>query len=154
LIRAGHVGIAFEDDLGLILGFHPTPNAIESVGGEDAAIEWLKENEPLDGCLQDDTEIFKRAALLSLQGARTSVWQVVIEPGDMYERIREETIKWYNEARIFTYAFPVRGQQPAPDRDNCATFPRRLGLPLPEHTGQLTQYMLALEALGSRWTPE
>ena len=50
LIRAGHVGIAFEDDLDLILGFHPTVEAIENIGGDEAAIEWLKENEPLEGC--------------------------------------------------------------------------------------------------------
>jgi hypothetical protein len=65
LIRAGHVGIAFEDDPTLILGFHPTEAEIARVGGEEAAIEWLKENEPLDGALQADYAIFARAYALS-----------------------------------------------------------------------------------------
>ena len=155
LIRAGHVGFAFEDEPDFIFGFHPTPDAIDLVGGEDAAIEWLKENEPLDGALQADHDLFARAYELHRQGARTEVWQLAMDVADAdYERIRAQALQWYTEKTVFTYAFPERGQPPLPDRDNCATFPRRLALPLPEPTGQLARYMLILETEGTRWKPE
>ncbi len=59
---------------------------------------------------------------------------------------------WYTEKMTFTYSFPP--ETPMPDRDNCATFPRRLGLPLPEASGQLTYYVPALAAVGSEWHPK
>ena len=155
LIRAGHVGFAFESDPDFIFGFHPTPEAVEAIGGEDAALEWLKENEPLDGALQADRPIFERAYELHKQGARTEVWQITLElPDDEYERIRAQALRWYTEKTVFTYAFPERGQPPLPDRDNCATFPRRLAVPLPEPTGQLARYIAVLESEGTRWKPE
>jgi hypothetical protein len=40
------------------------------------------------------------------------------------------------------------------DRDNCATFPRKLGLPLPETTGQLRWYIAQLENTGEKWQPQ
>jgi hypothetical protein len=155
LIRAGHVGFAFEDDPQFIFGFHPTPEAIEAVGGEEAAIEWLKDNQPLDGALQADRAIFVRAYELHQAGARTEVWKITLEVADEdYERIRAQVFQWYTERTIFTYAFPERGQPPLPDRDNCATFPRRLALPLPEPTGQIVRYIEAMEREGTRWKPE
>lgn len=155
LIRAGHVGFAFEDDPQFILGFHPTLEAVEAVGGEEAAIEWLKENEPLDGALQADRPIFVRADELHQGGARTDVWQITLELSDAdYERVRAQALQWYTEKTVFKYAFPERGQPPLPDRDNCATFPRRLALLLPEPTGQLARYIATLESEGTRWKPE
>jgi hypothetical protein len=154
LIRAGHIGIAFEDAPTLILGFHPTDNEIGRVGGEDATIEWLKENKSLEGTLQADYSIFVRAYTLSQAGARTDVWQMVIEVSEEeYEDIRSLATRWYTEGTPFTYAFPMRGQVSAQDRDNCATFPRRLGLPIPEPSGQLTKYIAEMEKLAERWSP-
>jgi hypothetical protein len=155
LLQAGHVGFAFEDDPNFILGFHPTLEAIERAGGEEEAIEWLKENEPLDGALQSDYEIFFRAHELHINGARTEVWQLTIEVDIAeYDRVREQAIRWYTESTIFTYAFPKGGSLPELDRDNCATFPRRLLLPLPEPTGQLSRYIAELEKIGTPWKPE
>jgi hypothetical protein len=155
LIRAGHVGFAFEDNPEFVFGFHPTAEAIEAVGGEVAAIEWLKENQPLQGILQADYAVFERAFDLHEQGARTEVWFITIEvPDAEYERIRAQAIQWYTEKTIFTYAFPERGQAPKPYWDNCATFPRRLTLPLPEPTGQLSRYIQALETQGRKWKPK
>ena len=73
LIRAGHVAIAFEGDENRILGFHPTWEAIEAVGGEEAAIAWLKAKKTLEGTLQEDYSIFARALELAEQDARTTV---------------------------------------------------------------------------------
>ncbi|MDX1993676.1 MAG: hypothetical protein SF029_14910 [bacterium] len=155
LIRAGHVGIAFEDAPKHIFGFHPTEAASRAVGDDTAVIEWLKEHHTLAGALQDDSAIFRRADTLAQQGARTTVWQIVIPVEDEdYTRIRQQVLQWYNDGTTFTYAFPRQGEDPPADRDNCATFPRRLGLPLPEPSGQLVKYMAALESAGERWIPE
>jgi hypothetical protein len=104
--------------------------------------------------LSADYAIFARAYALSQAGARTEVWQMVLEvPDEEYERIRAVATRWYTENTVFTYAFPVRGQHPASDRDNCATFPRRLGLPIPEPSGQLTKYVAELGKAAERWSP-
>lgn len=153
LIRAGHVGFFFEDDKGTIYGFHPTEEAVERVGGETEAIEWLKAKNILDGALQQDQEIFARAAVLASQGARTSVWQLPINVSDEeFDRIKAQTIAWYNAHQLFNYAFPP--DEPLPDRDNCATFPRRLGLPLLDEVGQIKDYVRVLESNGTTWTDE
>ena len=150
LIRAGHVAIAFEGFEENILGFHPTPEAIDAVGGEDAAIEELKAKKTLDGRLQEDYNIFVRAVELAEQDARTTVWQLAVEVSDeAFERIRQQAITWYTEKQVFAYAFPP--DEPMPDRDNCATFPRRLGLPLLDPVGQIKDFVRVLESQGELW---
>jgi hypothetical protein len=134
LIRAGHVGFFFEGFEETIWGFHPAPEAIDAVGDEDAAIDWLKAKQTLDGILQEDYSIFVRAVELAQKGAHTTVWQYVVEVSDdKFERIRQQALTRYNEKKVFTYAFP--SDEPVPDRDNCATFPRRLELPLLDPVG-------------------
>lgn len=153
LIRAGRVAMAFEGGVDHILGFHPTSEAIESVGGEEAAIALLKAKKTLEGTLQEDDSIFARALELAEQDARTTVWQFAVEVSDEdFERIRQQTITWYTEKQVFAYAFPP--DEPLPNRDNCATFPRRLGLPLLDPIGQIKDYVRALETRGERWKPK
>lgn len=150
LIRAGHVGFYFEGEENLIFGFHPTEAACRAVGDDEAVKEWLKAHRPLDGALFDDTTIFERASVLADYDAPTEVWQTAVSVTDeTFERIRAQTIAWYNEGKIFMYAFP--SDEFAESRDNCATFPRQLGIPLPELTGNLREYIPALQANGTRW---
>lgn len=155
LIKVGHVGINFEND-NRILGFHPTPEAINAIGGAREAMNWLrnrKDGNRLDGALQDDTAIFERAYELSLRGARCTVWQQAIEfDSDTFERIREQAYNWYEEQKLFPYAFPLSIEDI--EWDNCATFPRRLGLTLPEASGQLQRYIPHLQAHGQAWKPK
>lgn len=42
------------------------------------------------------------------------------------------------------------------DADNCATFPRRLNLPLPEPTGRIKHFIRAMIVThqATRWEPE
>ncbi|MDX2136736.1 MAG: hypothetical protein SF123_01480 [Chloroflexota bacterium] len=155
LIRAGHVGIYFEGDEDVIFGFHPTEEACRAVGDDEAVKEWLKAHRPMDGAIFDDTAIFERAAELADSDALTDVWQMSLSVSDeVFDRIRTRTLQWYTEKTIFTYAFPQRDQPPPPDRDNCATFPRRLDIPLPEPTGQLARYIDAMQQQGTRWKPK
>jgi hypothetical protein len=150
LIRAGHVGFYFEGEEDVIFGFHPTEEACRAVGDDDAVIAWLKAHRTLDGALFNNTAIFERAAVLVQEATPTEVWEMSVAVSDeMFEHVRTQTIAWYNERRIFTYAFP--SEDDVENRDNCATFPRRLDIPLPEPTGNLRDYMPALQAQGKRW---
>ncbi|WP_218921411.1 PAAR domain-containing protein [Burkholderia sp. MSMB2157WGS] len=47
---------------------------------------------------------------------------------------------------------PQSGEWPA-NHYNCATFPGRLGIPIPEGTGKLQNYMPELEKVGTPWMP-
>ncbi|MCI0713426.1 MAG: hypothetical protein L0154_24935 [Chloroflexi bacterium] len=156
LIQLGHVGLAFEGVDDLILGFHPSLEAIEAIGGQEAAMKWLRNRKAgnrLDGCLQNDLAIFERAYVISQSNPQTTVWEKVLElEDDTFETLRNQAIEWYNEKRIFPYALPLPAREI--DWDNCATFPRRLGLELPEASGQLQRYIPALQAAGKRWKPK
>lgn len=151
LIRAGHVGFYFEDEPERIFGFHPTVEAVNSIGDDAEVIEWLKHHRVLEGTIHDDTLIFHYADELARSDAPTSVWQMAIPlETERYEYIRTQTEQWYNDQKVFLYSFPPA--EPKTDRDNCATFPRRLGLPLPESTGNLREYIPALQATGEPWS--
>jgi hypothetical protein len=156
LIKVGHVGIAFEGHEEQILGFHPSPEAIEAVGGPDKALAWLRNRKAgnrLDGCLQDDTRIFERAYQLSQDNSQCMVWQTAVEFDEArFERLREQAQQWYNAKTIFPYAFPLATREVA--WDNCATFPRHLGISLPESSGQLQKYIPTLQDGGMRWKPK
>jgi hypothetical protein len=153
LIRSGHVGFYFDDKDKIILGFHPTGKAIEAIGGEEAAIEWLKQKHTLDGTLQQDYSVFQRAAELAEQGARTQVWQMGIDVSDEdFERTQEQAFEWYNTQKVFAYTFPP--DKPKDDRDNCATFPRRLGLPVLDPVGQIKDYVQVLQEGRQVWLPK
>ena len=153
LIRAGHVGFYFEDEPDRIFGFHPTAQAANTVGDDQDVIDWLKRHRVLQGTLHNDTLIFQRAYELAQSDALTVVWQMAIPlEEERYEQIRKLAEQWYNDNSVFMYLFPPA--EPKADRDNCATFPRKLGLPLPESTGNLREYIPALQENGELWSPE
>lgn len=155
LIQLGHVGLTFEGEPDIILGFHPTPEAIKAIGGQEAALMWLrnrKDGNRLEGCLQNDVAIFERAYDISQTNPQTTVWQMVQELDDeIFVQCQAQAFTWYNEKRIFPYALPLPSREIA--WDNCATFPRHLGLELPETSGQLQRYIPILEANGTLWKP-
>jgi len=153
LIRVGHVGFYFEGDENRVFGFHPTVEAAQAIGDESAIIDWLKKLNPIPGTIHDDTDLFRRADELTEMGARTQVWEMPIEvTDDDFERKRDLTLLWYTQQKVFLYSFP--SEELIADRDNCATFPRRLGLRLPEETGQLIAYVPKLAQHGTRWRPK
>lgn len=152
-IGAGHVGIVFEGYEDHILGFHPTAEAVDEAGGEDEAVVKLKAGDWLPGVLQQDYAMFTRAEALAQHGLRTAVWQFTIEQRDSeFERIHEQTLTWYHEAKLFTYGFALG--VPLDDRDNSATFPRRLGLPQFDPGGRVSDYVRILARLGGTWKPK
>lgn len=93
LICAGHVGFAFEGDEMRIFGFHPSPEAAQAIGDDEAVITWLKAKKTIEGILQEDYDVFKRASELGERGAQTNVWQFAVElPDEEFEHIREQAI--------------------------------------------------------------
>lgn len=165
LIKAGHVGLFFENEKGLIYGFHPTAEASAAVGGEKNLIEKLKNHEVVDGCLQNDTHIFERAQELYVKikngtidlpeitqdrSDQFEVWMYEIElPDNEFERVRQLVTQWYNEQTRFNYTFPH--QQLNVEWDNCVTFPRRLNLPILGDSGQIQACVEVFKAKGALW---
>lgn len=155
LIRAGHVGWQLEGDE-RIFGFHPTNAAIEAAGGEEAALLLLKDHNTLNGAVQIDNSVFEYAAQLAIsldtQNAERIpwVWQQIIEISDEdFEHVRSQTELWYTQQKTAQYGFPDRKH--GVDVNNCATFPKAMGIPIPESTGQLRFYIPQLQALGELW---
>lgn len=141
LVRAGHVGVSGVIE-GKIIGFHPTPEASESLGGVDELLKKLENFEAQPGRLQDDDTYFERAyELIKETEGRTTVFAYSVE-------ISDETLtdieSWYNEQKEAPYNFPTDGQFKS-NETNCAMFWFEwFEIPLPIHTGsikELTDYM-------------
>jgi hypothetical protein len=143
LVRAGHVGVkgAIEDK---IIGFHPTPEAAEKIGGEKALLEALGDKQPQPGCLQDDNAYFERAAeLMDTTNGRTTVYMYEVEITDeTLEAIRS----WYDEGKETLYSFPNDDGQFDSNQSNCAIFWQRFGIPLPVRTGLIRDITERMQA--------
>ena len=144
LIYAGHVGISFDRGK-TIYGF--TPHAPDLSSAE--IIETLKRKKSFPGQVLDDTAIFHRAQDLAEQGYRTQVYvQSIPVPNTDFNRIRKQVLGEVGGSPLVgkRYAFPgPKGCY------NCATWPASHGIPIPEPTGQLRDYIPRLMELGRPW---
>ncbi len=167
LLRTGHVGIAFEGDPKIIYGFHPPKSVIDSMGGIDALMSFLGEGGIVDGTVQQDYDLFEEAYRFAKTlppdvKRSTVVYQLAHDVSDVeFEAIRLKFAGWYNTKEVFPYAFSAKEQNdslPLPERDNCATFPRRADLQVFDRLkrGRMSEYIAALkEQVGvERWIPE
>jgi hypothetical protein len=133
LVRAGHVAVVGIIK-GKIIGFHPTPEAAEALGGEEALINALINHQAQPGRLQDDDVYFLRAFELSKEDERTTVYTYEVEISD---ETLAEIEKWYNDHKEAPYNFPNKDGSFAPNESNCATFWLRFKIALPEETGSI-----------------
>lgn len=135
LLYAGHVGVAFEDG-GPIFGFKPICDRM-TIG---QLLDGLKAGEPFPGEVSDDTAVFVAARDRGLDvhtvefALPESEFRAIIAAFD-----RE------SEASDVTYGFP-EGKGDC----NCATWLARLGIPLPEPTGVMQEFMAAVRIMGDR----
>lgn len=132
LVHAGHVGVSGVIE-GKIIGFHPTPEAAEAIGGEKELLEALRKKQPQPGRLQDDDAYFERATeLVEETEGRTTVYVYEVE-------ISEDTLQsirsWYTEKKSALYNFPQNDGQFKQGEGNCAIFWQRFSIPLPVPTG-------------------
>jgi len=134
LVKAGHVGISGVIE-GKIIGFSPTPEATEALGGVEALIKELEEYHPQPGRLQDDNAYFERAVeLVEETNGRTTVYMYEVEISD---ETLNEIQSWYNTRKEALYSFPNRVGEFRQDESNCAVFWQRFGIPLPLLTGNI-----------------
>ena len=64
---------------------------------------------------------------------------------DKFDIIKTEVKSWISEERTSPYRWPEWEIKPMPEEvDNCATFPRRLEIDIPETTGQVSLYIEAM----------
>ena len=155
LIKAGHIGISLDGGQ-TIYGFHPTPEAIAAFASPDDAFIYLRDGKnELPGGVYDDTAVFARAAELARQGVPTDVWQLSIPVSAAeFARIADELQQTVakGSALGIMYRLSLRRGAPMPEgSDNCATWPRNLGLPLLHVTGQIRRCLEVLKDKGVPW---
>ena len=151
LIKAGHVGVSLDGGQ-TVYGFHPSPEALAAVANGRA---FLQEGGALRGGVYDDTEIFRRAQQLAQDEPRTTVWQQVLYvTPEQFTRIAGQITAAQAAGSMLDawYRFPSPdGAAMPPQCDNCATWPRTLGLSIPEDTGRLRDYIPLLAQGGTPW---
>ncbi|MCI0712583.1 MAG: hypothetical protein L0154_20675 [Chloroflexi bacterium] len=158
LVRSGHVGIIFEEDVHTIYGFHPTSQAEEDAGGIEELITLLKSHYRQPGTVQVDSGIFLRAYELAEQGKldrQTEVLALTYElPDDLYRSAREKILTWHKSQTQFWYNFPKRYGDFDPGEFNCAVFPKQTGIPIPLDDGNVKKYISAMREQGAtKWDP-
>ncbi|WGG52039.1 DUF4150 domain-containing protein [Rugamonas sp. DEMB1] len=150
-VVTGHVGYSF-DGGATIYGFGP-----KMPGGMSAyeAVQSLKKGGSYPGIITNDTAIFESVAKNPALG-RDGVRQVVIESKIPVSQAQLDSIMAAHEKigvnssmDNILYGFPGKNSCTF----NCATFPSELGIPIPEATGNMRNYMPELEKAGKPWTP-
>lgn len=142
LVKAGHVGISGVIE-GEIIGFHPTPEVINELGGTEALIDELAEYKPHPGRLQNDSVYFERAyELMEETSGRTTIYTYAVDVSDeTFNMIKS----WYDEGKEALYNFPNTEGKFQNQETNCAIFwTQWFKIPLPLNTGSikvLTDYM-------------
>lgn len=127
LLFAGHVGISF-NVLRPIYGF--TPDAGGAPGYEVIATLRTKTG-AYPGRVKDDTRIFDAAEAEGMDIKRITY----VYPKSQYDEIVER-FKQARRSTGLTYGFPNGAGD-----CNCATWPGRIGIPIPEQTGLMSSYM-------------
>lgn len=152
LVRAGHVGVSGVIE-GKIIGFHPTTEAAEALGGEKELLVALKDKKPQPGRLQDDDAYFKRAdELVKETKGRTTVYFYEVE-------ISDETLQsirsWYTEKKTALYNFPDDDGQFKQGQGNCAVFWQRFSIPLPVVSGNIREIIQIMDEEGyDKWSSD
>ncbi|MGH9197538.1 MAG: hypothetical protein ACRD1T_17575, partial [Acidimicrobiia bacterium] len=128
LMIAGHVGLSFESD-SPIIGFLPNP------GSEPMwqVMKTLKARTSFPGKVGDDTYVFDAAKKRGLSVLKVEY----VFPESEYNRLKA-ACDALRSSCDYEYGFPGAGDC------NCASFPARIGFPIPEPTGQMLAYMDAM----------
>lgn len=151
LIKLGHVGFALEENPNVIWGFRPTDEAASHFSDDSALINHLSEGKSLPGTLYNDYAIFARAAQLQKEGAQTEVRRLGLPMSDEdFDRLVKTLETITITGQHFNYALPSDDRQ----SDNCATFPKRIGVPLWNTKGIIREFMDDMIRLDAdRWRP-
>jgi hypothetical protein len=131
LMWSGHVGISFEGQ-SPIWGFNPDP------GNEPihVVLDKLKGRKSYPGHVTDDTSVFDEARRRGLSVLRVEY----VYPESEYNEIRA-AFDSERSSCSWNYSFPGGGGD-----CNCATFPARIGVRVPEQTGSMKLYIGAMNS--------
>ena len=165
LLFAGHIGISLDGGK-TIIGFTPKPPEGMTMA---EFLKSLMDHDAFPGILGNDTQIFIKAAEM----ARERGWNT--EPISAVQLVDQaKKMEVVDEAaRLsgmkpgehgFGYSFPLRPEErkgdgenfagsngfPATCVRNCGAFPEKLGVPIPEPSGNVKLYMPELE----KWANE
>ena len=128
------MGISFEAK-SPIYGFNPDTGSLS--GWE--VIKQLKEKgevrDPYPGVVIDDSKVFNMATSKKLN---YKILEYVF-PESKYEEIHSK-FKAAQSRSGFTYSFPGQGGD-----CNCATWPKKIGIPIPGGNGAMKVYMSTFE---------
>jgi len=157
LLKYGHVGVSLDGGK-TIWGFTPDRESRPDMSDEEF-VALISSNVPVPGLVKDDTEIFRLAEKYMHEfgwntDVITSVQVVDSEQKaalrDQVERMSGNGGKGEGDGHGKNYQFPY--DQPRQGSNyagsecrNCATFMEFLGLPIPESTGILAEYIPALK---------
>lgn len=149
----GHVGYSLDDGK-TIWGYGP------HIEGKSAgeAVASLRKGDLYPGKVTDDTPLFKDVAANPGIG-RDGKPQVIWEQKIPMSRQEYDAVVAAHNARPpnvpmddLLYGFPKPGN-PNPCAFNCATYPSKLGIPIPEKTGNMRDYVPALQEHATPWKP-
>ena len=150
LLYTGHVGLSF-DRGATIYGF----SAYAPGEPPRGVIARLKRGETYPGTVRDDRAVFERAAVAADRGLLASpvyLWVQALNAATL------AGIRARFEDKPIGSALPEKRYGWLAGRAgvyNCATWPRSLGVVLPEESGQLADFIAALRLVsgGQRWVP-
>jgi len=147
----GHVGYSLDDGR-TIYGFGPDVGEMSAF----EAVQSLRQGNRYPGIITDDTPVF-RDVFENPGIGRDGKPQVVYEQKIPVSREQYKSILAEHEARgvnapmddVF-YGFPGKNECTY----NCATYPSRFGIEIPENSGNMRDYMPILEQRGGPWKPK
>lgn len=146
----GHVGYSFNNGE-TIFGFGPSlPPGMKPLD----AIKSLSKKQIYSGKISDDTAVFHEVA--NNQRHKHGVYdqqviskRIPMSAQDLEYAKAAHAQYGLGQPTAISYGFPNdRG-----DSANCATFPAKLGIPIPERTGVMAKYMPEMMKDGSVWKP-
>jgi len=165
LLYAGHVGISFDGGK-TIYGFTPDPKALPRTPDGQInireTIAQLRQHKAFPGTVEDDTHVFRLAEEMAEQhhwNTRPITAVELLDPETQRAIRMQVAIEHGTDPGALGrgYAWPLlqteNGEHYAPSGShlacnlaNCAKWPERVGVTLPEPSGNLAQYIPELEA--------
>jgi hypothetical protein len=145
----GHVGYSF-DDGAKIYGFGPsTPSGMSA----HEAVSSLKDGAKFSGVISDDTAVFRSVLdrpMVGRDGTLQQIYRLDVEMSPTeFNAVRRAHDSMGVDKVIDDVYYGFPGQNAC--TFNCATFPGKLGVPLPESSGRMRQYMERLRSIGKIW---
>jgi hypothetical protein len=162
LIEAGHVAISFDGGK-TFYGLTPEPDEMQL----EQVIAKLKKGDVFPGNVKVDNDHFELARKQAAKGWDTAPVRVIVtfdpdEQAAISKAVTDEHIATEGDKYTHGYSWPAKKPQDgqhykggtAPngqdfDADcvgNCATYPAKVGVPIPEQSGRMQDYMRELTA--------